>query len=157
MLNVDFLDLHQDKSSDFYKGLRNMIDPILITVFEKIGGFVRITDVDFKKGSVIANVQTEFSSENAQVSTVTLARAIIDASDENGNLGQIKSDISFLQQQITSKTSTTPPYDEDGDKDNNTLIGAVAAVVSGAIICVLLATFLVSLIFIDNILTVIIN
>ena len=144
MLNVNFVDLHQDKSSAFYRTLRNMMDPILITVFEKIVGFVRISDVDFKKGSVIANVQTEFSSENGQVSTVTLARAIIDASDENGNLGQIKSDISFLQQQVTSRTSTTPPYDEDGDKDNNALIGAVSAVVSGALICVLLATFFVS-------------
>ena len=147
MLNVDFVDLHQDKSSDVYRSLRNMMDPILITVFEKIVGFVRIVDVDFKKGSVIANVQTEYSSENPQVSTVTLARAIIHESDENGNLGEIKSDILFLQQQVTSRTSTTPPYDKDGDDDNSALIGAVAATVSGALICGIFATFLVSTIF----------
>ncbi len=39
-----------------YKTLREMVKSTLEKVFEKMEGFFRISNVDFEKGSVIANI-----------------------------------------------------------------------------------------------------
>ncbi|CAB4004560.1 Hypothetical predicted protein [Paramuricea clavata] len=123
-----------------------MVEASLLLVFEKMGGFFRISDVDFEEGSVIANIHTEFSSESTHVSTSSLARAVVDASDENGNLGELRSDTSFLQKQITptAPPTTESPNNEDDERgDSNAFIGAVVAIGSAALVCVILAVCLV--------------
>ncbi len=128
----------------YYKNLSGMVESTLIKVFEKVKGFLRISDVDFEKGSVIVNIKTDFSSENTQVSTSTLARAVVDASDENGKLGELHSDTVFLHQQITP---TTPPTTEGSDDDDDAIIGLAVGIASAAFICLILALCLVC---IDN-------
>jgi hypothetical protein len=148
ILNVEFVEGYRDKNSIVYKNLRSMVEASLLLVFEKMGGFLRISGVDFEEGSVIANIQTEFSSESTHVSTSSLARAVVDASDENGNLGELHSDTSFLQKQITptAPPTTESPNNEDDERgDSNAFIGAVVAIGSAALVCVILAVCLVSI------------
>ena len=87
LLNVGFVAGYVNKNSIDYKNLTRMVEMTVIDVFEKIEGILGIFDVDFEQGSVIANIQTEVSSENTQVSTSSLAKAVVDAGDENGRLG----------------------------------------------------------------------
>ena len=142
LLNIGFVENYRNKNSMDYKNLRGMVNSTLVKVFKKVQGFLRISDVDFEEGSVIANIKTDFSSENAQVSTSTLARAVVDASDENGKLGELHSDTVFLYQQITP---TTPPTTEGFDDDDDAIIGLAVPIGSAALICLILGLCLVSI------------
>ena len=142
LLNIGFVESYRNKTSIDYKTLREMVESTLIKVFEKMEGFLRISDVDFEEGSVIANIKTDFSSEGTQVSTSTLAMAVVDASDENGKLGELHSDTVFLHQQITP---TTPPTTESSDDDDDAMIGLAVGIGSAALICLILALCLVSI------------
>ena len=144
LLNITFAESYRNKNSMYYKNLRGMVESTLVKVFEKVKGFLRISDVDFEEGSVIANIKTDFSSEGTQVSTSTLAMAVVNASDENGNLGELHFDTVFLHQQITP---TTPPTTEGSDDDDAAIIGLAVGIGSAALICLILALCLVS---IDN-------
>jgi hypothetical protein len=145
LLNVGFVEGYRNKNSIDYKNLKRMVVTSLVGIFQGIKGFLGIADVDFEPGSVIANIQTEFSSENARVSTISLAKAVIDASDENGKLGELHSDNAFLQEQITPTTSpTTETSDEEDDDD--VYMGLGIAVGLAALFCFILALFLVSII-----------
>ncbi len=144
LLNIGFVENYRNKNSMDYKNLSGMVNSTLDKVFKKVKGFLRISDVDFEEGSVIANIKTDFSSENTQVSTSTLARAVVNASDENGNLGELHFDTVFLHQQITP---TTPPTTEGPDDDDDAIIGLGVGIASAALICLILALCLVS---IDN-------
>ena len=130
-----------DKNSIDYKNLRTMVEMTMIDVFEKIQGFLGIFDVDFEQGSVIANIKTEVSSENTQVSTSSLAKAVIDAGDEDGRLGQLHLDTAFLQEQITP---TTPPTTETSNEedDNDMFVGVGIGIGLAALICFTLAVCL---------------
>ncbi len=141
LLNIGFVENYRNKNSIDYNNLRGMVESTLVKVFEKVKGFLRISDVDFEEGSVIANIKTDFSSENTQVSTSTLARAVVNAGDENGNLGELHSDTVFLHQQVTP---TTPPTTESSDDDDDAMIGLAVAIGSAALICLILALCLVS-------------
>ena len=140
ILNVVFVKNYRDKNSSDYKKLRRRVEATLKIVFESITGYLAIYDIDFDEGSVIAKIQTEFSSENTHVSTSTLARAIVDASDTHGNLGDIQHNTSFLHQQITP---TKPPTEDDEESDGS-IIGTAVGVGSAGLICVILALCLVS-------------
>ena len=144
LLNVGFVAGYVNKNSIDYKNLRKMVEMTVIDVFEKIEGFLGIFDVDFEQGSVIANIQTEVSSENTQVSTSSLAKAVVDAGDENGRLGELHLDTVFLQEQITP---TTPPTTETANEedDNDTFVGVGIGIGLAALICFTLALCLVSI------------
>ncbi len=142
LLNIGFVENYRNKSSMDYKTFKETVVSTLVKIFEKMEGFLRISDVDFEKGSVIANIKTEFSAENTQVSTSTLARAVVNASDENGMLGKLHSDTVFLHQQITP---TTPPTTEGSDDDDDAIIGLAVGIGSAAFICLILALCLVSI------------
>ena len=150
LLNVGFVAGYQNKNSIDYKNLRRMVEMTVINVFETIRGFLGIFDVDFEQGSVIVNIQTEVSSENTRVSTSSLAKAVVDAGDENGRLGELHFDTAFLQEQITP---TTPPTTETSNEedDNDTFVGVGVGVGVGiglvASICFTLVLCLVSIHF----------
>ncbi len=143
LLSIGFVENYRNKSSMDYKTLREMVVSTLVKIFEKMEGFLRISDVDFEKGSVIANIKTEFSSENTQVSTSTLARTVVNASDENGMLGKLHFDTVFLHQQITPTTPTTTEGSDDDDDD--AIIGLAVCIGSAAFICLIPALCLVSI------------
>ncbi|XP_028400067.1 uncharacterized serine-rich protein C215.13-like [Dendronephthya gigantea] len=147
ILNIEFVASYQDKDSIDCKKLRDMLEKAVINIFDKISGFLRISDVDFDEGSVIANIQTEFSSESKQVSSSSLARAVVDASDEKGNLDELHFDKSFLEQQVVSTTPKatvgTPSKDEEDEGDKNAMIGATAAIGTAGFICLVLILFFV--------------
>ncbi|XP_028400062.1 uncharacterized protein LOC114523364 isoform X2 [Dendronephthya gigantea] len=147
LLNYVFVASYRDKNSSDYKNLRGVVEKAMINIFEKMTGFLRISDVDFDEGSVIANIQTEFSSENKQVSSSSLARAVADASDDKGNLDKLHFDKSFLEQQIVSTTPkatvATTSKDEEREGDKNAIIGATAAIGGAGFICLVLILFFV--------------
>ena len=144
ILNIEFVPSYQDKTSSDYSDLRAMLEKNLLDVFEKMTGFKRISDVDFERGSVVAKIQTEFVSENTQVSSSSLARAVVQASDENGNLGELHFHIPSLMQQITPPTPS-PTDEEDKEKDDSAYIGATVAIGVAGLVCVVLALCLVSI------------
>ena len=122
-----------------------MVEDVVENVFKRMTGYVRISDIDFEKGSVIANVQAEFSSENTQVTTSSLARAVGDATDEKGNVGDLHLDTSFIQDQVVPTTTVGATDGEDDSMDNNVIIGVAAAIGTAALVCVVLAVCLVSI------------
>ena len=144
ILNIGFVPSYQDKTSSDYSDLRAMLEKNLLDVFEKMTGFKRISDVDFERGSVVAKIQAEFVSENTHVSSSSLARAVVQASDENGNLGELHFHIPSLMQQITPPTPS-PTDEEDKEKDNSAYIGAMVAIGVAGLVCVVLALCLVSI------------
>ena len=144
ILNIGFVPSYQDKTSSDYSNLRDMLKENLLDVFQKMTGFKRISDVDFERGSVVAKIQTEFVSENTQVSSSSLARAVVQASDENGNLGELHFHIPSLMQQITPPTPS-PTDEEDKEKDDSAYIGATVAIGVAGLVCVVLALCLVSI------------
>ena len=89
-------------------------------------GLRRISDVDFERGSVVANIQAEFKSENTQVSSSSLARAVVQGSGENGYLGELHFDIPFLTRRITP-TTPSPTDEKDKEKDSSPFIGTTVA------------------------------
>ena len=147
MLSIGFVESYLDKNSPGYKKLRRMVENDVENVFKRMTGYVRISDIDFEKGSVIANVQAEFSSENTQVTPSSLARAVGDATDEKGNLGDLHLDTSFIQDQVVPTTAPTvgATDGEDDSMDNNVIIGVAAAIGTAALVCVVLAVCLVSI------------
>ena len=94
--------------------------------------------------SLLANIQAEFESENTQVSSSSLARAVVLASDENGYLGELQFDIPFLTRRITP-TTPTPTDEKDKEKDSSAFIGATVAIGTAGLVCVVLALCLVSI------------
>ena len=148
LLNFGFVDSYRNKDSRDYKNLRAILEKSLLDVFKMMPGFQKIFDVDFERGSVVANIQAEFASESTQVSSSTLARALVQAVDENGNLGELHIDTSFLSQQITPTTPISDDEedkDKDKDKDGSAYIGATVAIGIAGLFCVVLAVFLVSI------------
>ena len=146
LLNIGFVVGYRNKNSIDYKNLRRMVEMTVKDIFEKIEGFLGIFDIDFEQGSVIANIQTEVSSENTQVNTSSLAKAVFDAGDENGRLGELHLDTAFLREQITP---TTPPTTETSNEedDNDAFIAAGISIGLAALICFALALCLVSINF----------
>ncbi|XP_028400060.1 uncharacterized protein LOC114523362 [Dendronephthya gigantea] len=142
ILNVVFVMNYREKNSLDYKNLRRRVEAALKIVFEKISGYLAISDIDFDEGSVFAKIQAEFSSENTQVSTSTLARAVVDATDKHGNLGDFRHNTSFLQQQITP---TKPPTEDEGGDEggDGALIGTAVGIGSAGLVCLILALCLV--------------
>jgi hypothetical protein len=144
LLNVGFVEGYRNKNSIDYKNLKRMVVTTLAGIFQVIEGFLGIADVDFEPGSVIAKIQAEFSSENTRVSTSSLAKAVINASDENGKLGELHSDNAFLQEQIIPTTApTTETSDEEDDDD--VVMGVGIGIGLAALICGILALCLVSI------------
>ena len=144
ILNIRFVDGYRDKTSSDYANLRFLLEKNLLDVFKKIAGFRRISEVDFDRGSVVGNIQAEFASENTQVSASSLARAVVQASDENGNLGELHFDKYFLSRQITP-TTPSPTDEEDKEKGSIAYVGATAAIGTAGLVCVALAVCLVSI------------
>ena len=147
LLNVVFVVGYQNKNSIDYKNLRGMVEMTVTKVFEKIQGFLGIFDVDFELGSVIANIKTEVSSKNTHVSTSSLAKAVVDASGENGRLGELYLDTAFLQQQITPTTPPTTETSNEEDDNDTFAVGVGIGVGLAALICFTLALCLVSIDF----------
>ena len=146
LLNIGFVVGYRNKNSIDYKNLRRMVEMTVKDIFEKIEGFLGIFDIDFEQGSVIANIQTEVSSENTQVNTSSLAKAVFDSGDENGRLGELHLDTAFLREQLTP---TTPPTTETSNEedDNDAFIAAGISIGLAALICFALALCLVSINF----------
>ena len=144
ILNIGFVPSYLDKTSFDYSNLRFLLEKNLLDVFEKMTGFRRISDVDFERGSVAANIQAEFKSENTQVSSSSLARAVVPASDENGYLGELHFHIPFLTRRITP-TTPSPTDEKDKEKDSSAFIGATVAIGTAGLVCVVLALCLVSI------------
>jgi hypothetical protein len=144
LLNVGFVDSYRNKNSIDYKNLSGILVLPLVGIFRQKEGFCRIADVDFEPGSVIANIQTEFSSENTRVSTSSLAKAVIDASDENGKLGELHFDTTFLQEQITPTTAPTTEISNEEEDDDHVYMGVGIAIGIAALVCGILALCLVS-------------
>lgn len=105
LTNKVFVPNLADENSAEYKTLQEQLENGLKPVLETIEGFVKISSVKFREGSVIVDVQVEFKQENTAVTYDSVVRAIINASDPQGNIGQLIFDILFLERSLNKTTS----------------------------------------------------
>jgi hypothetical protein len=71
---------------------------------------------------------------------------VIDASDENGKLGELHSDNAFLQEQITPTTAAPTTGTSNKEDDDDIFMGLGIGIGLAALFCFILALFLVSII-----------
>ena len=134
LTNKDFHDDLQNNSSETYRDLRDELDKTLKSHFEKIEGFLKISSVEFKKGSVIAVLSVQFSGSKDKDYAQLLRQAIVNGSDSKGNIGELTFDIAFLQ--ISRGKTTNAP---GGTKDDLPLPVSVIAVICGAVLLIIIA------------------
>ena len=129
LTNRVFVPSLQDEESTDYRNLRSELENALIPILEKVEGFLKIRSVTFQEGSVIADIQMEFNQENTEVTSNDVVRAIINASDSQGYIGQLNFDIPFLERSL-DRTSTG-----DGSNHSPAFIGAMATVGAAGLLC----------------------
>ena len=134
LTNKDFDDDLQNNSSQAYRDLRDELDTTLRSHFEKIDGFLKISSVEFKKGSVIAVLSVQFSGSKDKDYAQLLKQAIVNGSDSKGNIGELTFDIAFLQ--ISRGKTTDAP---DGTKDDLPLPVSVISIIGGAVLLIIIA------------------
>ena len=134
LTNKDFDDDLQNNSSQAYRDLRDELDKTLKSHFEKIEGFLKISSVEFKKGSVIAVLSVQFSGSKDKYYAQLLKQAIVNGSDSKGNIGELTFDIAFLK--IPGGKTTNAP---GGTKDDLPLPVSVIAVIGGVVLLIIIA------------------
>lgn len=117
-----------------YKYLQNELLDALTPHFKEIEGFVAISLVRFRNGSVVAELSVAFLSPSNEVDEYFLRQTIINAADARGNIGQLTFDIFFLENSVRRTTE-----EPDDTKDDFPLPDSAIGIISGAVLLIILA------------------
>eukprot|EP00079_Xenopus_tropicalis_P012213 XP_002938932.2 PREDICTED: uncharacterized threonine-rich GPI-anchored glycoprotein PJ4664.02-like [Xenopus tropicalis] len=112
LTNLEFNDSLTNRSSDYYKTLKDNMEQQLRAVYiAKFTNFKSVNVAGFQKGSVIVVSSVTFENSTQSSTSVTndnIVRALVNSIQSNGSLGDYKMDSTSIQSDSSNVTNLSP-------------------------------------------------